>query len=148
MKFTATFVERPVLASVISLLILLIGLRSLGLLELREYPKVERNVVRITTAYPGADADLIESFITAPLQRAVSEAKGIDYLVSNSRQGVSVIEANMEINYDPNAAIAEIQSKVASQRTVLPREALDPVIDQNTGSSFATISYFSSSVFR
>ncbi|MGI9329068.1 MAG: efflux RND transporter permease subunit [Pseudomonadales bacterium] len=139
MKLTATFVERPVLATVISLLILLIGLRSLTLLELREYPRAERAVVMVTTAYPGADADLVESFITSPLQRAISEAKGIDYLVAHSRQGVSTIEANMAINYDPNAAIAEIQSKVASQRSVLPREALDPVIDLRTGSTFALL---------
>ncbi len=137
MRFTDVFVGRPVLATVISLLILLVGARSLALLEIREYPKAERAVVMVTTAYPGADADLVQSFITTPLQRAISEADGIDYLVSNSRQGVSTIEANMALNYDPNAAIAEIQAKVASQRSVLPREAMDPVIDLRTGQTFA-----------
>ena len=137
MSFTDIFVGRPVLATVISLLILLVGVRSLGLLELREYPRAERAVVMVTTAYPGADGDLVQSFITTPLQRAISEAEGIDYLVSNSRQGVSIIEANMALNYDPNAAIAEIQAKVASQRNILPREALDPVIDLRTGQGFA-----------
>ena len=137
MKFTDTFVGRPVLATVLSLLILLIGLRSLGLLELREYPEAERAVVVVTTAYPGADADLVQSFITTPLQRAISEAEGIDYLVSNSAPGVSIIEANMDLNYDPNAAIAEIQAKVASQKTVLPKDALDPVIDMRSSSTFA-----------
>ena len=137
MRFTDTFVSRPVLATVISLLILLVGLRSLGLLELREYPEAERAVVVVMTAYPGAHSNLVQSFITTPLQRAISEAEGIDYLVSNSRQGVSIIEANMALNYDPNAAIAEIQAKVASQKTVLPREALDPVIDMRSSATFA-----------
>jgi multidrug efflux pump len=137
MSFTDRFVARPVLATVVSLLILLVGLRSLALLELREYPRAERSVVVVTTAYPGADADLVQSFITTPLQRAISEAEGIDYLTSISRQGTAVIEANMALNYDPNAAIAEIQAKVASQRNVLPREAMDPVIDLRTGQSFA-----------
>ncbi len=137
MSFTDIFVGRPVLATVISLLILLVGARSLDLLELREYPRADRAVVVITTAYPGADADLVQSFITTPLQRVISEVEGIDYLTSSSRQGVSIIEANMELNYDPNAAIAEIQAKVASQRNILPREAMDPVIDLRTGTSFA-----------
>ncbi|MCP5184223.1 MAG: efflux RND transporter permease subunit [Pseudomonadales bacterium] len=137
MKFTDVFVNRPVLSTVLSLLILLVGLRSLALLELREYPRADRAVVMITTAYPGADASLVQSFITTPLQRAVAEAEGIDYLVSTSRQGVSIIEANMALNYDTNAAISEIQAKVAGQRSQLPREALDPVIDLRTGSSFA-----------
>ncbi len=137
MKFTDTFVNRPVLATVISLLILLVGIRSLGLLELREYPRADRAVIMVTTAYPGADAGLVQSFITTPLQRAIAEAEGIDYLVSTSRQGVSIIEATMVLNHDHNAAIAEIQAKVASQRNQIPREALDPVIDLRTGSSFA-----------
>ncbi|MDH3643879.1 MAG: efflux RND transporter permease subunit, partial [Gammaproteobacteria bacterium] len=132
MNFTDIFVGRPVLATVISLLILLVGLRAVGLLELREYPETKSAMIMVTTAYPGADADLVQSFITTPLQRAISEAEGIDYLVSNSRQSVSIIEAHMELNYDTNAAIAEIQAKVASQRNILPREALDPVIDSRT----------------
>ena len=132
MSFTDVFVRRPVLATVVSLLILLLGLRAIGLLELREYPRTERAVVTVTTAYPGADADLVQSFITAPLQRAISEANGIDYVQSNSRQGVSIIEAVMQLNYDGNVAVAEIQAKVGSQRNQIPNEALDPVIDVRT----------------
>ncbi|MDX1581036.1 MAG: efflux RND transporter permease subunit, partial [Alphaproteobacteria bacterium] len=145
MKFTDIFVNRPVLASVLSLLILLIGARSVGLLELREYPETKTTVVTVTTAYPGADSQLVQSFITEPLQRAVSEARGIDYVTSTSTQGLSVIEIHMELNYDPNAAIAEIQAKVASQRNILPEDAKDPVIDSTTGSSFALmyLAYFS-----
>jgi multidrug efflux pump len=137
LNFTDTFVRRPVLASVISLLVLLVGIRAAGLLELREYPESNRATITVTTAYPGADADLVQSFITVPLQRAISEAEGIDYLTSDSRQGVSIIEAFMELNYDPNAAIAEIQAKVASQRNLLPQESMDPVIDSRTSLGWA-----------
>lgn len=135
--FTDVFVRRPVLATVLSLLILLLGLRAIGMLELREYPRTERAVVTVMTAYPGADADLVQSFITAPLQRAISEANGLDYVQSDSRQGVSIIEAVMELNYDGNAAVAEIQAKVASQRSQIPSEALDPVIDVRTEQGWA-----------
>ncbi|MGR9074243.1 MAG: efflux RND transporter permease subunit [Gammaproteobacteria bacterium] len=133
MKLTDLFIRRPVLASVISLMILVIGLRSITALELRQYPKTEDTVVTITTSYPGADSELVKGYITTPLQQAIAEADGIDYLSSSSRQGSSTIEAHMRLNYDPNAAVAEIQAKVASQRNVLPAEAEDPVITSQTG---------------
>lgn len=133
MKFTDLFIQRPVLASVISLLIFVIGLRSILVLDVRQYPKTEDTVVTITTIYPGASSDLIKGFITTPLQQAIAEADGIDYLASSSRQGSSTIEAYMRLNYDPSAAVAEIQAKVASQRNVLPADAEDPVITSRTG---------------
>lgn len=137
MKFTDLFIQRPVLASVISLLILVLGLRAIAALDLRQYPETENTVVTVTTSYPGANSELIKGFITNPLQQAIAEADGIDYLSSSSRQGSSVIEAHMRLNFDPNAAIAEIQAKVASQRNVLPAEAEDPVITSQTGESTA-----------
>ncbi|WAR46814.1 efflux RND transporter permease subunit [Methylomonas rapida] len=137
MKFTDLFIHRPVLASVVSLLILVLGLRAISVLELRQYPKTENTVVTIATSYPGASSDLIKGFITNPLQQAIAEADGIDYLSSSSRQGSSTIEAHMRLNYDPNAAVAEIQAKVASQRNVLPAEAEDPVITAQTGDDTA-----------
>ncbi|MCL7421394.1 MAG: efflux RND transporter permease subunit [Methylobacter sp.] len=133
MKFTDLFIQRPVLASVISLLILVIGLRSILVLDVRQYPKTEDTVVTVTTVYHGASSDLVKGFITTPLQQAIAEAEGIDYLSSTSRQGSSTIEAHMRLNYDPNAAVAEIQAKVASQRNVLPEESEDPVITSQTG---------------
>ena len=139
MKLTDVFVRRPVLASVVSLLILLLGVRSLVSLEVREYPKTEQALVTVTTAFPGADADLVQSFITESLQRAASEAEGIDYVTSISRQGVSIIQAFMDLNYDPYDALAEIQGKVASERNNLPREALDPVISLSTSDGWALI---------
>ena len=133
MTFTDRFIDRPVLASVVSLLILVIGLRALASLEVRQYPETKDTVVTVTTRYPGAGSGLVKSFITTPLQQAIAEADGIDYLSSSSIQGVSTIEAHMELNYDPKDAVAEIQAKVASQRNVLPAEAEDPVIDAVTG---------------
>ncbi|MBK5965918.1 multidrug efflux protein [Thiocystis minor] len=137
MTFTDTFIHRPVLATVVSLLILILGVRAFLDLDLRQYPKTQNTVVTITTAYPGASSDLVQGFITQPLQQAIAEANGIDFLASTSSAGVSIIEANMRLNYDPNAAVAEIQAKVASQLNVLPESAQNPVIDSTTGDSTA-----------
>lgn len=137
MRFTDIFIHRPVLATVVSLLILLLGVRAAMEMEIRQYPELESTTVTVTTAYPGASSDLIKGFITTPLQQAIAEASGIDYLTSTSSQGVSTIEAKMNLNYDANAALAEIQAKVASQRNVLPAESQDPVITSTTGDSTA-----------
>ncbi|QCF26714.1 efflux RND transporter permease subunit [Hydrocarboniclastica marina] len=145
MNFTDIFVKRPVLATVVSLLILLVGVRAAMEMEIRQYPLLESTTVTVTTAYPGASSDLVKGFVTTPLQQAIAEASGIDYLTSTSSQGVSTIEAHMELNYDANAALAEIQAKVASQRNVLPQESQDPVISSTTGDSTALmyIAFFS-----
>jgi multidrug efflux pump len=147
-KFTDVFIHRPVLASVVSLLILVLGIRAMVSLEVRQYPDTKNTVVSITTTYPGASGELVKGFITTPLQQAVAEADGIDYLTSSSRQGVSKIEVYMKLDYDPKDAVAEIQAKVASQRNVLPREADDPVIDSETGdsSSLMYIAFYSASM--
>ena len=137
MKFTDLFIHRPVLASVVSLLILVVGLRSVTALDVRQYPATKDTVVTVTTTYAGASSELIKGFITTPLQQAIAQADGIDYLFARSTQGASTIEAHMVLNHDPNAAVAEIQAKVASQRGVLPADADDPVIDSTTGDSTA-----------
>ena len=137
MNLTDLFIKRPVLASVISLMILVLGLRSIASLELRQYPKTENTLVTVRTTYPGASSELVNGFITTPLQQAIAEANGIDFLKATSKQGISIIEAHMNLNYDPNAAVAEIQAKVASQRNVMPEQANDPVIDSQTGSRLA-----------
>ncbi|MBA6355745.1 MULTISPECIES: efflux RND transporter permease subunit [unclassified Colwellia] len=145
MRFTDIFIKRPVLSTVVSLLILLVGVRSIMEMEIREYPLLESTKVTVTTAYPGASSELIQGFITQPLQKAIAEAKGIDFLSSSSTQGFSTIEAQMELNYDANDALAEIQSKVASQRNALPVNAQDPVINSTTGEGRALmyIAFFS-----
>ncbi|MFE8070053.1 efflux RND transporter permease subunit [Marinobacteraceae bacterium S3BR75-40.1] len=137
MRFTDIFVRRPVLATVVSLLILLLGLRSTLEMEVRQYPELESTKVTVTTAYPGASSELVKGFVTTPLQQAIAEAEGIDFLTSTSSQGVSVIEAQMDLNYDANDALSEIQAKVASQRNVLPEDVEDPVISSETGDSTA-----------
>ncbi len=131
--FTDVFVRRPVLASVVSLLILMLGLRAIFSLELRQFPRTESAIITVTTSYPGASSELVKGFITTPLQQAIAEADGIDFISSSSRQGISTIEVTMKLNYRANDAVAEIQSKVASQRGVLPREADDPVIESKVG---------------
>jgi len=129
MKLTDLFIQRPVLASVVTLLIVVAGLRAIAALDVRQFPKTENTVITVSTRYPGASSEMIQGFITTPLQQAIAEASGIDYLTSASKQGESVIQAHMVLNYDPNAALAEIQAKVAGQRFLLPEEAEDPVID-------------------
>ena len=102
MKFTDIFINRPVLATVISLLILLFGLRAILELPVRQFPKMESTVISVTTVYPGASAELVQGFITQPLQSAIASADGIDYLTAQSREGLSTVEAHVVLNYDPN----------------------------------------------
>jgi len=137
MRFTDLFIRRPVLATVISLIILLLGLRSVGMLELRQFPEMQTTVITVTTVYPGASSDLVQGFITTPLQRAIAQARGIDYMTATSSKGVSSIQVHMQLNYSTDAAVAEIQAKVASQRNVLPAESEDPVIDSGDDGTFA-----------
>lgn len=148
MRFTDLFVRRPVLSTVVSLLILLLGARAALELEVRQYPELQSTTVTVSTAYPGADSELVKGFITTPLQQAIAEAEGIDFLSSTSGQGVSTVQARMVLNYDANDALAEIQAKVASQRNVLPEAARDPVITSTTGESTALmyIAFFSESM--
>jgi multidrug efflux pump len=128
-KFTDIFIERPVLATVISLLILVLGLRSVGLLPVLQYPYTQNAVVTVTTAYPGADAALVAAFITTPLENVVAQANGIDYMTSSSVQGVSTITANLRLNYDPDKALTEINTKVSSVLNQLPPDSQRPVLN-------------------
>ena len=126
MNFTDIFIKRPVLATVVSLLILLIGFRSIELLNVRQYPVSNSAVVTVTTVYTGASADLIQGFITTPLEKQIASADGIDYIESSSAPSVSTITVHLLLNYDPNAALAQIISKIDKVRNQLPAGALDP----------------------
>jgi multidrug efflux pump len=138
MKLTDLFIRRPVLAMVVNLVILIAGLQSIRSLVVRQFPRSDMANVVVTTAYVGANADLVRGFITAPLERAIAGADGIDYLESSSGQGVSTITAHLKLNFDTNAALTQIQSKVAQVRNQLPPEAEAPIIDlQTTDSQFA-----------
>ena len=132
------FIKRPVLATVISLLILFVGLRSLMMLPVRQYPAMKNTVITVTTTYPGADAELIQGFITQPLQKAMATAQGLDYLTSRSLPGVSEIKAYVRLNEDPDTAMTEVMSKTAEVRSLLPRGINDPVIKKLTGQTFAS----------
>ncbi|MDB6095845.1 MAG: acriflavin resistance protein [Francisellaceae bacterium] len=128
MNFTDIFIKRPVLAMVVSLLILTLGLRSVNLLSIRQYPETQNAVVTITTVYTGADPDLIAGFITTPIENSVAQANGIDYLTSKSTENSSVIQANLRLNYDPNKALTEINTKVNAVLNQLPSGTLQPII--------------------
>ncbi|MGH8047388.1 MAG: efflux RND transporter permease subunit [Chthoniobacterales bacterium] len=129
MKFTDLFVRRPVLALVVNLVILIAGLQSIHTFAVRQYPRSDIAVVKITTAYIGANADLVRGFITTPLERVIASADGIDYIESSSTQGLSTITVHLKLNYDINAALTQIQSKVAQVRNDLPPEAEASIID-------------------
>jgi multidrug efflux pump len=129
MKFTDLFIRRPVLALVINLVILIAGLQSIRSFAVRQYPRSDIAVVKITTAYVGANADLVRGFITTPLERVIASADGIDYVESSSAQSTSTITVHLKLNYDINAALTQIQAKVAQVRNDLPPEAEAPVID-------------------
>jgi multidrug efflux pump len=133
MNFTDTFINKPVLAIVVSALILVLGLRALSDLSVRQYPKTENAVVTVSTAYYGADAQTIAGFITQPLEQAISQAQGIDYLSSTSVSGVSTITATLRLNYDANKALTQIQTQVSSVRNQLPPQAQQPILNVQVG---------------
>jgi multidrug efflux pump len=132
MKLTDLFVKRPVLAIVVNLVILIAGLQAIRSLSVRQYPRSDIAVVSVSTVYVGANADLVRGFITTPLERVIASADGIDYMESTSAQGLSTIDVHLKLNYDTNAALTQIQAKVAQVRNDLPPEAEAPVIDLQT----------------
>src|SRR5690242_11386326 len=133
MNFTDIFIKKPVLAIVISALILVLGVRAVTSLTVRQYPKTENATVTVTTAYYGADAQTVAGFITQPLEQAIAQAQGIDYLSSSSVSGVSTITATLRLNYDANKALTEIQTQISSVRNQLPPQAQQPVVTVQTG---------------
>ncbi|HEY8126739.1 MAG TPA: efflux RND transporter permease subunit [Methylocystis sp.] len=133
MRFTDIFVRRPVLASVLSLLILVLGLRSLATLSVLQYPRTQNAVVTVTTSYFGADPATVAGFVTTPLENAVAQANGIDYLTSTSQIGVSTITANLRLNYDSGKALTEISTKIDSVLNQLPQAVQRPVITVKIG---------------
>ncbi len=139
MKFTDIFINKPVLAMVVSLFILIFGLRAFSELNVRQYPELRNAVVNVSTVYYGADADLIQGFITTPLEREIASAEGIDYLSSTSSAGVSTIQAYIRLDQDPNEALTQIAAKVNKMRGQLPPESEDPVIDLQQGQQIAAM---------
>src|SRR5262249_5653407 len=125
---------------VINLVILIAGLQSVRSLSVRQYPRSDIAVVKVSTVYVGANAELVRGFITTPLERVIASADGIDYMESASSQGLSAITVHLKLNYDTNAALTQIQAKVAQVRNQLPPEAEAPVIELETADTqFAAI---------
>ncbi|MGA7546547.1 MAG: efflux RND transporter permease subunit [Methyloceanibacter sp.] len=137
MRFTDIFIKRPVLATVVSLLILLIGAQAGFKLPIRQYPELSNTTITITTTYPGANADLIQGFITVPIQQAVASAEGIDTLVATSTQNVSTVTLNLKLDANPDRAMTDVLSKVAQVKGILPREADDSIVTKKTGDGYA-----------
>ena len=139
MNFTDLFIRRPVLAIVVNLLIVIAGVQAIRSLNVRQYPRSENAAITVTTAYVGANADLIRGFITSPLERSIAAADGIDYIESESHQNVSIIRARLRLNHDANKALAEISSKVDQVRGDLPPDAQVPILNiESADSQFAS----------
>lgn len=146
MSFTDIFIRRPVLAICVNLIILLGGYQAIKALNVRQYPRSDIAVVTVKTVYVGASADLVRGFITTPLERVIASADGIDYIESASQQGLSTITVHLKLNYDTNAALAQLQSKVTQVRNDLPPEAESPTLNVETSDNrFASmyISFYS-----
>jgi multidrug efflux pump len=151
MNFTDIFIRRPVLAWVVNILIILGGYQSLHSLNVRQYPKSDISVIKVTTAYYGADADLVRGFITTPLEQSIASAEGIDYMSSQSLLGSSIISVHLKLNYDPNAAMTQVQTKVNQVRNQLPPASQLPVIQiTSVDNQFASmyLSFYSKDLDR
>ena len=139
MNFTEIFIRKPVLASVVSLFLLLLGLRAAAELNVRQYPKLENAVITVSTVYVGADADLVQGFITTPLEQEIATADGIDYMVSTSVQGVSTIQAYVELGENANEVLTQVVAKVNKLRSELPDESEDSTVEMAIGQTVAAM---------
>ena len=143
MNITDLFIRRPVLALVVNLLIIIAGLQAVRSINVRQYPRSDNAVVTVTTVYVGASAELVRGFITTPLERVIAAADGIDYIQSQSAQGLSSISVRLKINYDPIKALSEISSKVDQVRGDLPPEAEVPILNVESADSQFASAYLS-----
>ncbi|MCW8127508.1 efflux RND transporter permease subunit [Microbulbifer halophilus] len=139
MNFTEIFIRKPVLASVVSLFIFLLGLRAASELNVRQYPELENAVITVSTVYVGADADLVEGFITTPLEQEIATADGIDYMVSTSVQGISTIQAYVRLGYDANEVLTQVVAKVNKLRSEMPEESEDSTVEMAVGETVAAM---------
>ncbi len=143
MKFTDIFVRRPVLAIVVNLVIVIAGIQAIRTLNVRQYPRLESATVTVRTAYVGANADLVRGFITTPLERSIAAADGIDYMESQSTQGLSTINVRLKLNFDASRALADISARVNQVRADLPPEAEIPAINIEPSDSALAAMYLS-----
>ncbi len=143
MSFTDLFIRRPVVATVVSLILLLAGIQAYFTLNVRQFPRSDIAVINIKTRYVGANPDLVRGFVTTPLERTIASADGIDYIESQSAQSLSIITAHLKLNFDTNAALTQVQAKIAQIRNELPPEAESPSIELTTSDSQFALMYIS-----
>jgi multidrug efflux pump len=150
MKLTDLFVRRPVLAIVVNLVIIIAGLQAVRSLNVRQYPKLESATITVRTPYVGASAELVRGFITTPLERAIAAADGIDFIESQSQQGLSTINVRLKLNFNASGALADISTRVNQVRADLPPEAEVPAIAIEPSDSQIAAAYlsFSSSILE
>src|SRR5215472_3569800 len=151
MNFTDLFIKRPVVATVVNLIILIAGYQAIRSINVRQYPRSDLSVITVTTTYYGADADLVRGFLTTPLEQSIASADGIDYMESGSQMGTSTINVHLKLNYDPNAALAQIQTKVEQVRNQLPPASQLPVLQiTSVDTQFASmyLSFFTKDLDR
>ncbi|HEX5063646.1 MAG TPA: efflux RND transporter permease subunit [Kofleriaceae bacterium] len=128
MQITDVFIRRPVLAIAVNLVILVAGLRAIGSLNTRQYPRLDSSTITITTVYVGASSELVRGFVTMPLERVIAAANGIDYIESQSVRGLSTIHVRLKLNFNAAAALADINARVQQVRADLPPESQIPAI--------------------
>ncbi|MDG1579924.1 multidrug efflux RND transporter permease subunit [Pseudomonas sp. GOM6] len=145
MAFTDPFIRRPVLATVVSLLIILLGLQAFSKLVIRQYPQMENALITVSTAYPGANAETIQGYITQPLQQSLASAEGIDYMTSSSQQNLSVISIYARIGADSDRLFTELLAKANEVKNQLPQDAEDPVLSKEAADASALmyVSFYS-----
>src|SRR5689334_7233846 len=143
MKFTDIFLRRPVLAIVVNLVIIIAGLQAIRSLNVRQYPKLESATISVKTPYVGANADLVRGFVTTPLERAIAAADGIDYIESQSVQGLSTVNVRLKLNFNAANALADVSARVNQVRAELPPEAELPAINIEPSDSVLAAMYLS-----
>ncbi|SIS06597.1 multidrug efflux pump [Aquipseudomonas alcaligenes] len=145
MAFTDPFIRRPVLATVVSLLIILLGIQAFSKLVIRQYPQMENALITVTTAYPGANAETIQGYITQPLQQSLASAEGIDYMTSSSQQNFSTISIYARIGADTDRLFTELLAKANEVKNQLPQDAEDPVLSKEAADASALmyVSFYS-----
>ena len=133
MRFTDTYIKRPVLAVVVSALVLMLGLQSIAQLQIRQFPDVEKSLIQVRTAYPGASARTVQGFVTDPLQRRIAAAEGVEYMTSTSDPGMSRISIIVRLGEDATQVMTEVIAKVNEAKFELPQEVEDPVVTNTFG---------------
>jgi len=128
MSLSSLSIERPVLITVVAIVIVLFGFVGLTFLGVREFPSVDPAVISVSTSYPGANSDVIETQITEPLEQSINGIPGIRTITSVSRQGNSRITVEFELSVDLETAANDVRDKVSQAMRFLPRDCDPPIV--------------------